>query len=386
MAIEGVDVGGMDADDAEAKVRRALLRPLDRPLRTVYRERTWALPAAKLKLRADVGAAVREAMSLSREGDLPTRLGRYLGGDGLEVEVSAALTYSRSAVNRFVRHVAADLGREARSASVRPGPDALEVVASRPGAQAARRPPHRELNEAVVGDAPRIVTAHVHEIAPDVTTKEVAARYPSYLTLDRANFTLRLWKDLELARTYTVAVGQEGLGNAGRHLRDRMDGRKPDLARARVRLGRGPCRPDHPARSGEPDQGPLDGDLRRRRDPRDGRDRQPRQRRLTRMRPNGDRHTPAAASLANLVLVEVTIAPDAAPGEREIRLVTARGVSNPLSFMSARCRKSRASRCGRAHSGARQGGPGAAQAAAGGGRGPRQLPCYRSTARSLPAR
>jgi hypothetical protein len=42
--------------------------------------------------------------------------------------------------------------------------------------------------------------------------------------------------------------------------------------------------------------------------------------------------TPASAALASLVLVEVTIASDAEPGEREIRLVTLRGVSNPLAF------------------------------------------------------
>ena len=36
--------------------------------------------------------------------------------------------------------------------------------------------------------------------------------------------------------------------------------------------------------------------------------------------------------MASLVMVEVTIAPDAEPGEREIRLVTLRGVSNPLAF------------------------------------------------------
>ena len=40
---------------------------------------------------------------------------------------------------------------------------------------------------------------------------EVASAYPSYLTLDRSTFTLRLWKHLKLAKTYTVAVGQEGL-------------------------------------------------------------------------------------------------------------------------------------------------------------------------------
>jgi lipoprotein-anchoring transpeptidase ErfK/SrfK len=59
--------------------------------------------------------------------------------------------------------------------------------------------------------APRTIVATVHSTAPEVTTKDVAARYPSYLTLDRATFTLRLWRDLKLTKTYTVAVGQEGL-------------------------------------------------------------------------------------------------------------------------------------------------------------------------------
>lgn len=40
--------------------------------------------------------------------------------------------------------------------------------------------------------------------------------------------------------------------------------------------------------------------------------------------------TPACAAIAALTLVEVTIAPDAEPGEREIRLASPRGVSNPL--------------------------------------------------------
>jgi len=41
---------------------------------------------------------------------------------------------------------------------------------------------------------------------------------------------------------------------------------------------------------------------------------------------------PACASHADLVFVQVTIDPDAKPGSREIRLVTLRGVTNPLVF------------------------------------------------------
>jgi hypothetical protein len=41
---------------------------------------------------------------------------------------------------------------------------------------------------------------------------------------------------------------------------------------------------------------------------------------------------PAATSIASLAYAEVTIAPNAEPGDRELRVITARGVSNPLVF------------------------------------------------------
>ncbi|MBU6401347.1 MAG: hypothetical protein KGS61_13610 [Verrucomicrobia bacterium] len=41
---------------------------------------------------------------------------------------------------------------------------------------------------------------------------------------------------------------------------------------------------------------------------------------------------PASDSIANLVIARISIAPEAEPGDREIRLVTPRGVSNPLVF------------------------------------------------------
>jgi ribosomal protein L40E len=45
-----------------------------------------------------------------------------------------------------------------------------------------------------------------------------------------------------------------------------------------------------------------------------------------------DERTPAVRSQTELVFAEVTIAPDARPGRREIRVITRRGVSNPLPF------------------------------------------------------
>jgi lipoprotein-anchoring transpeptidase ErfK/SrfK len=211
VTIDGIDVGGMEATEAEAKVRRRLLRPLDKPLKVTFGDQKWALAAEKLKVRADVEEAVARAVDVSHEGDLPTRIGRYLGGDELEVGISAHVDYSHSAINKFVRHIADELNRQPQDASVAPAADTLEVVASRPGRKVRDVKLTDELREAVTGGGPRAVAVKVHKTMPEVTTDEVAERYPSYLILDRANFTLRLYRDLELARTYTVAVGAEGL-------------------------------------------------------------------------------------------------------------------------------------------------------------------------------
>jgi hypothetical protein len=46
----------------------------------------------------------------------------------------------------------------------------------------------------------------------------------------------------------------------------------------------------------------------------------------------GQVQNPACASIANLVIAEISFAPDALPGPREIRLCTKNGISNPLVF------------------------------------------------------
>ena len=52
---------------------------------------------------------------------------------------------------------------------------------------------------------------HVKVVQPKVTTDNLADKYPVVVTVDRANFKLRLFKDLKLAKTYKIAVGQVGL-------------------------------------------------------------------------------------------------------------------------------------------------------------------------------
>jgi lipoprotein-anchoring transpeptidase ErfK/SrfK len=212
MRIAGVEVGGLDEEEAAALVRRRLLAPLRHSLRVSFDGESWELPGSKLKVRANIDEAVEDAMDKSQDGGLPGRLVRYVTGGEVSESIVPQVEYSERAINRFVRHVAAEVNREPQDASVEPSATELVVVAGRNGRKLRDNLLTEDLNAAVLNaNAPRTVVAEVHATKPEVTKREVADEYPSYLTLDRSTYTLRLFEHLKLAKTYTVAVGQEGL-------------------------------------------------------------------------------------------------------------------------------------------------------------------------------
>jgi len=212
VTIGGVDVGGMDEAEAERAVRRQLLAPLRHSLKVSYDGESWKLEGSTLKIHANLDRAVEEALDESRSGGLPGRLVRYVTGGSVDEDVPARIGYSQRAINRFVRHVADEVDREAQNADVSATGSSLRVTPARYGRKLRDNLLTRQLRAAVLNaGAEHTIVARTHSLKPEVTGKEVAAEYPSYLTLDRATFTLRLWEHLKPAKSYTVAVGQEGL-------------------------------------------------------------------------------------------------------------------------------------------------------------------------------
>jgi lipoprotein-anchoring transpeptidase ErfK/SrfK len=212
ITVGGVDVGGLDEDQAKALVHRKLLAPLRHSLQVSFDGESWRLPGKQLKVHADLDTAVEEAVAESQDGGLPGRLVRYVSGGEVEEGISADVSYSESAINRFVRRVAEEVNQEPQDASVEPSADGLVVVAGENGRKLRDNLLEKDLKAAVLNaNAPHTVIARVHSTSPEVSKEEVASEYPSYLTLDRSSYTLRLWEHLKLAKTYTVAVGQEGL-------------------------------------------------------------------------------------------------------------------------------------------------------------------------------
>ena len=211
VTVGGVEVGGLSAARAEARLRRQLVTPLRAGIAVEWRGRTFRLSGRRARVAADVDRMVREAVARSREGNVLGRAMRDLAGEEVDADIPARLSYSRPAVRRFVRRVKGAIDRPAQDARVDPSPTGLSRVRSRTGRSVRAARLRRKVVSALLhpGDG-RTVRPSVAVTRPEVTTGQLASRYPWYITIDRGGKRLRVFRRLRLVDSYLIAVGQAG--------------------------------------------------------------------------------------------------------------------------------------------------------------------------------
>src|SRR5215213_2049972 len=210
--VGGVDVGGMSADEARATLREQLLQRLQRPIVATHEGRRVVLSARRAGVAVNVEQAVDDAVTRSRNGFFVSRVAREVTGGSVSADIQPRVVYSRIAVAHFVAQVGDGFDRPARDASIDFSPTSLEPVTGQDGVTVERRPLRRAIVRALTAPgASNTVTVHTRTVRPKVTTAQLAKKYPVVITVDRSGFRLRLWKNLRLAKTYTIAVGQVGL-------------------------------------------------------------------------------------------------------------------------------------------------------------------------------
>jgi lipoprotein-anchoring transpeptidase ErfK/SrfK len=219
VSVDGVAVGGLDEAAAIAKVRRALALRLDRPVIARAGGRSWTLGAREAGLALDARAMVANALSASREGSIFSRTARELFGGSLHRDVALAFSYSHAAVRRLAARVSAAVDRPPRDATVQASATGLTRVPGQDGLKVNYSRLEASISRALGGDGPsRVVPVAVAHTKPKIGTAQLAAQYPAYIVIDRADFRLRLYQHLKLASTYEIAVGMEGLETpAGLH-------------------------------------------------------------------------------------------------------------------------------------------------------------------------
>ena len=212
VVIAGFDVGGMDARLARLDLGRMLLPRLQRPLVVQYGSRRFVLRPEQADFSVAIAGAVNQALEKSREGGLFHRVYRELSGSSVPEQLIPRAAVSRAAVAAWVARIAKQVYRPPVGARVVPSSTSLRIVPGKDGVALRTA----ALTNAVVRrmtslTSPRSVFAPTRPVAPKLSARTIARRYPFFITISRSERRLRLWEHLRLRKTYVIAVGRVGL-------------------------------------------------------------------------------------------------------------------------------------------------------------------------------
>ena len=126
--------------------------------------------------------------------------------------MDAKIDYSEDAVRSIARRVERRLEIEARDASVDLESGKIDPTPEREGLDVRAARLRKDIRSELVdmGDT-RIARVKTRVVEPKVTTKDLEKKYPAVILINRGGFQLSLYKNLKLAKTYPIAVGQVGL-------------------------------------------------------------------------------------------------------------------------------------------------------------------------------
>ncbi|HST40983.1 MAG TPA: L,D-transpeptidase/peptidoglycan binding protein [Conexibacter sp.] len=212
VVVGGVQLGGLKLAAARDKLAEELHGKLARPVVVTYARERFVLSPRVARVRAQYRAMVTDALAVSREGSIFARVGRSVTGGSVDERVRARIAFDERAVDRFVDDTVRALDRPPKDATVSFSGSSLGEVEGQDGVtvdpRRLRRAVARELR--TVGGS-RTIEAQAKVVRPKISTAQLAQEYPTVITVDRANFKLYLWKDLRVAKEYTVAIGAVGL-------------------------------------------------------------------------------------------------------------------------------------------------------------------------------
>lgn len=211
--VGGVSLGGLSRAEARERLQERLVDPLKADVKVRARGRTFTLTATTAKVQADLDAMVDDAIARGRAGNVLSRTVRALTGGDVDADIPPEVTYDPDAVNDLVVRVRDRVDQGARDAKVELSGTGVDIVRSREGRRLRADTLRGDVVDALLDPVPeaRTVRARMRTTKPKTTTDELARKYGTVIAVDRANFRLRLYKDLKLVKEYGIAVGQVGL-------------------------------------------------------------------------------------------------------------------------------------------------------------------------------
>jgi lipoprotein-anchoring transpeptidase ErfK/SrfK len=209
--ISGVDVSELSPEQARSKLRTAVLEPLTRPVVVRALGKRYRLSPEQAQVAVDIDASVEAALARTRNGSMLTRAWRDLRGEPIDADLQLDISYSKEAIRGLVKRVAKSVDEPAVDAAVDLEHGDVTPQQSKDGRRLLAKRLRREVRKRLLDvGADKTVKARTKVVEPKVTTDELAKKYPAILLVNRSSFQLTLYKDLKLAKTYSVAIGALG--------------------------------------------------------------------------------------------------------------------------------------------------------------------------------
>lgn len=213
VTVSGVDVGGLDRDQAAAKLRAQLLPALAKPVTVEVGQKQFALGPRESRVAVDLDGTVDEAIAAGRTGLFPVRSVQTIAGVKKNENVTADVSYSDAAVNRVARRVLTGTEDKPVNAHISFTPEAgFKVQDSADGVTIDTDHLKQEIRTALASPGKNRDFKPEAKFEPaKVHLSDLAQKYPTIVVVDRKKFKLTLYKNLKVAQTYGVAVGRAGL-------------------------------------------------------------------------------------------------------------------------------------------------------------------------------
>jgi L,D-transpeptidase catalytic domain len=200
VTIRGIAVGGQTVDQAAAAVGGMLAPHLGRDIVVRIGGTTRRLTVERARFAFDPVLTAKRAFHAGA------------AANGQPVDVAPAVRHSRLAVRSWAWRTRKGVTRAARNATIDITVRRLRRRAGRNGITIDHRALAESVDKALDDTAsPRAFRHPTVPLAPKVGLGDLARVYGTVVTIDRANFKLRLFKRLKFSRSYGIAVGMAGL-------------------------------------------------------------------------------------------------------------------------------------------------------------------------------
>jgi hypothetical protein len=199
--IAGVAVGDLGPKRAKAALVTALTEQYERRIFVKGRGKRLILGTSRLGQTIHYDRMVKRAFELAAKSN------------GLPVKVSLDRSLNRGKLRAAINLVGARVDKPARNASVRLGVLRPSIRKPRNGLGVHRLKLRRALvDELLRPHQTRLVRVSLVRVRPRIGVNRLRSMYPTYISIDRSSFRLRLFKRLRRVRTYGIAVGAAGHG------------------------------------------------------------------------------------------------------------------------------------------------------------------------------